>query len=71
MIQQLPESPRSQRWMPPPKQHQQPGGQLQAARLSPWPLHTEPVHSRGPPAKQAVQVGCHSGLGSLPLPTIP
>lgn len=68
MIQQMLESQRRQRRMPPPKRQQQPRGQLQAARLRAWPRHIKPVHSQGPPVKQAVQVRCNSGLVSLPLP---
>lgn len=68
MIQQMLESQRRQRRMPQPKRQQQPRGQLQAARLRAWPRHIEPVHSQGPPVKQAVQVRCNSGLVSLPLP---
>ena len=68
MIQHLLESPRSQRWLPPlPRQQQQPGGQLQASRLSTWSLHVESVHSQGPPVKQAVQVLLSRGLASLAL----
>ena len=68
MIQQMLERQSRQRRMPQPKRQQQPRGQLQAARLRAWPRHIEPVHSQGPPVKQAVQVRCNSGLVSLPLP---